>query len=85
VIASKFGFEFDPNSGQSGMNSRPERIRQVAEASLKRLKTDRIYLFYQHRVDPNVPDDLSRIDSALSHITVQGNRYPPNLQARVGR
>src|SRR4051794_3460765 len=53
VIATKFGFK-DGNS-QSGMDSRPQRIREVAEASLKRLKTDRIDLFYQHRVDPNVP------------------------------
>ncbi|MBB5573949.1 aryl-alcohol dehydrogenase-like predicted oxidoreductase [Rhizobium paranaense] len=55
VIATKFGFEFDANGGQSGMNSRPEHIRSVAEAALKRLKTDVIDLFYQHRVDPNVP------------------------------
>src|SRR5215213_11772730 len=55
VIATKFGFEFDSKGGQSGMNSRPEHIRQVAEASLKRLKTDVIDLFYQHRVGPNVP------------------------------
>lgn len=55
VIATKFGFEFDAAGGQSGMNSRPEHIREVAEAALKRLKTDRIDLFYQHRVDPNVP------------------------------
>jgi aryl-alcohol dehydrogenase-like predicted oxidoreductase len=53
VIATKFGFK-DGNS-QTGMDSRPERIRQVAEASLRRLKTDRIDLFYQHRVDPAVP------------------------------
>jgi aryl-alcohol dehydrogenase-like predicted oxidoreductase len=53
VIASKFGF-LDGNSTR-GVDSRPERIRQVAEASLKRLNTDRIDLFYQHRVDPNVP------------------------------
>ena len=53
VIATKFGFK-DGNS-QAGMDSRPERIRQVADASLKRLGTDRIDLFYQHRVDPNVP------------------------------
>ncbi len=53
VIATKFGFkDGDP---KTGMDSRPERIRQVADASLKRLKTDRIDLFYQHRVDPNVP------------------------------
>ena len=56
VIATKFGFKLDPNTGkQAGLDSRPEHIKQVAEASLKRLKTDVIDLFYQHRVDPNVP------------------------------
>jgi aryl-alcohol dehydrogenase-like predicted oxidoreductase len=55
VIATKFGFEFDADGGQSGMNSQPQHIREVAEASLKRLKTNVIDLFYQHRVDPNVP------------------------------
>ncbi len=56
VIATKFGFKIDPTTGkQSGTDSRPEHIKQVADASLKRLKTDRIDLFYQHRVDPNVP------------------------------
>jgi aryl-alcohol dehydrogenase-like predicted oxidoreductase len=55
AIATKFGFEFDANGGQNGMNSRPEHVREVAEAALKRLKTDVIDLFYQHRVDPNVP------------------------------
>src|SRR5260370_11841480 len=55
VIATKFGFRFGPNGEQTGMDSQPEHIRQVAEASLKRLKTDRIDLFYQHRVDPDVP------------------------------
>jgi len=56
VIATKFGFDIDPESGnQRGLNSRPEHIRKVAEASLARLKTDRIDLFYQHRVDPAVP------------------------------
>jgi aryl-alcohol dehydrogenase-like predicted oxidoreductase len=53
VIATKFGFK--DGDSKTGMDSRPERIRQVADASLKRLKTDRIDLFYQHRVDPNVP------------------------------
>jgi aryl-alcohol dehydrogenase-like predicted oxidoreductase len=53
VIATKFGFE--NGDSKIGMNSKPENIRNVAEASLKRLKTDRIDLFYQHRVDPNVP------------------------------
>ena len=56
AIATKFGFKLDPNSGkQAGLDSRPEHIKEVAEASLKRLQTDAIDLFYQHRVDPNVP------------------------------
>jgi aryl-alcohol dehydrogenase-like predicted oxidoreductase len=56
VIATKFGFDIDPNTGeQGGLNSRPEHVKQVAEASLRRLKTDRIDLLYQHRVDPDVP------------------------------
>ena len=56
VIATKFGFDIDPATGkQRGLNSRPDHIREVAEASLKRLKTNFIDLFYQHRVDPGVP------------------------------
>jgi aryl-alcohol dehydrogenase-like predicted oxidoreductase len=55
VIATKFGFKFGPNGSQTGQDSRPEHIRDVAEASLKRLKVDAIDLFYQHRVDTNVP------------------------------
>src|SRR5580700_3805704 len=56
VIATKFGFKIDPNTGkQAGLDSRPEHIREVAEASLKRLKSDAIDLFYQHRVDSEVP------------------------------
>ncbi|PYX49105.1 MAG: aldo/keto reductase [Acidobacteria bacterium] len=56
VIATKFGFKLDPSTGkQAGLDSRPEHIKEVAEASLRRLKTDVIDLFYQHRVDPNVP------------------------------
>jgi len=54
VIATKFGFKFEGGK-QAGLDSRPAHIREVAEASLKRLKTDWIDLFYQHRVDPNVP------------------------------
>ena len=54
VIATKFGFKFE-NGKQAGLDSSPSHIREVAEASLKRLKTDRIDLLYQHRVDPNVP------------------------------
>jgi aryl-alcohol dehydrogenase-like predicted oxidoreductase len=56
VIATKFGFKIDAHSGkQAGLDSRPQHIKEVAEASLKRLKTDTIDLFYQHRVDPDVP------------------------------
>jgi aryl-alcohol dehydrogenase-like predicted oxidoreductase len=57
VIATKFGFDIDPNTGSrsGGVNSRPEHIKMVAEASLKRLKVEAIDLFYQHRVDPDVP------------------------------
>lgn len=57
IIATKFGFDIDPNTGSrsGGVNSRPEHIRQVADASLRRLKVETIDLFYQHRVDPDVP------------------------------
>jgi aryl-alcohol dehydrogenase-like predicted oxidoreductase len=55
VIATKFGFETGKGMGAPGLNSRPEHIRQVAEASLKRLRLDTLELFYQHRVDPEVP------------------------------
>ena len=55
VIATKFGFHIDANGKQAGLNSRPEHIKEVAAASLARLDTDRIDLFYQHRVDPEVP------------------------------
>ncbi len=66
MIATKFGFDFAPDGGQSGTNSRPDHIRQVADASLQRLKTDRIDLFYQHRVDPHVPiEDVAGAVKAL--------------------
>src|SRR5437763_4351291 len=55
VIATKFGFKLGPKGEQLGQDSRPEHIKQVAEASLKRLKVDAIDLFYQHRVDTEVP------------------------------
>src|SRR3954451_25115366 len=55
VIATKFGFAFDADGKQTGLSSRPAHIKQVADASLKRLATDRIYLFYHHRVTPDVP------------------------------
>ena len=55
VIATKFGFKFGPKGEQIGVDSRPAHVKEVAEASLKRLRTDVIDLFYQHRVDPDVP------------------------------
>jgi aryl-alcohol dehydrogenase-like predicted oxidoreductase len=72
AIATKFGFKPDPNAGGrwSGLDSRPEHIKQVAEASLKRLKTDRIDLFYQHRVDPNVP--IEDVAGAVKDLIQQG-------------
>lgn len=71
VIATKFGFDIDAGTGrQRGLNSRPEHIRQVAEASLKRLKTDRIDLFYQHRVDPNVP--IEDVAGAVKDLIWEG-------------
>lgn len=68
VIATKFGFK-DGNS-RAGMDSRPERIREVADASLKRLKTDRIDLFYQHRVDPHVP--IEDVASTVKDLIREG-------------
>jgi aryl-alcohol dehydrogenase-like predicted oxidoreductase len=71
VIATKFGFDIDPKTGQqSGLNSRPEYIRQVAEASLKRLKTGVIDLFYQHRVDPDVP--IEDVAGAVKELIREG-------------
>src|SRR5437762_7283294 len=69
AIATKFGFKIDPSTGkQVGLDSRPEHIKQVADASLKRLKTDVIDLFYQHRVDPNVPiEDVAGAVKDLIH------------------
>jgi aryl-alcohol dehydrogenase-like predicted oxidoreductase len=69
VIATKFGFNIVQGK-QSGLNSRPEHIKEVAEASLKRLKTDRIDLFYQHRVDPNVP--MEDVAGAVKDLIRQG-------------
>ena len=69
VIATKFGFTF-PASGQRGLNSRPAHIREVTEASLKRLKTDRIDLLYQHRVDPDVP--IEDVAGAVKDLIAEG-------------
>jgi aryl-alcohol dehydrogenase-like predicted oxidoreductase len=71
VIATKFGFKLDPNTGkQAGLDSRPEHIKEVADASLKRLKTDRIDLFYQHRVDPGVP--IEDVAGAVRDLIQEG-------------
>jgi aryl-alcohol dehydrogenase-like predicted oxidoreductase len=71
VIATKFGFKLDPKSGRPvGMDSRPEHIKEVAEASLKRLKTDVIDLFYQHRVDASVP--IEDVAGAVKELIQQG-------------
>ncbi|CUS04675.2 conserved protein of unknown function [Candidatus Promineifilum breve] len=72
VIATKFGFDIDPDSGRrgSGLNCHPEHIRQVAEAALKRLNTDVIDLFYQHRVDPDVP--IEDVAGAVKELIQEG-------------
>ena len=70
VIATKFGFKFGPGGGQSGQDSRPEHIKEVAEASLKRLNTDVIDIFYQHRVDENVP--IEDVAGAVKDLIQQG-------------
>jgi aryl-alcohol dehydrogenase-like predicted oxidoreductase len=71
VIATKFGFDIDPKTGaQKGLNSRPEHIKTVAEASLKRLRTDVIDLFYQHRVDPDVP--IEDVAGAVKELIREG-------------
>jgi aryl-alcohol dehydrogenase-like predicted oxidoreductase len=71
VIATKFGFKLDPNTGkQAGLDSRPAHIKEVAEASLKRLRTDVIDLFYQHRVDPNVP--IEDVAGAVKELIKEG-------------
>lgn len=70
VIATKFGFDIGPHGEQRGLNSRPEHIKQVALASLKRLRTDRIDLFYQHRVDPNVP--IEDVAGAVKELIQEG-------------
>src|SRR5438132_5775734 len=70
VIATKFGFHFDADGKQAGLNSRPEHIKEVAEASLRRLNIDAIDLFYQHRVDPNVP--IEDVAGAVKELIQKG-------------
>jgi aryl-alcohol dehydrogenase-like predicted oxidoreductase len=70
VIATKFGFRFDPDGKIAGTDSRPDHIKEVANSSLKRLKTDRIDLFYQHRVDPDVP--IEEVAGAVKELIQEG-------------
>jgi aryl-alcohol dehydrogenase-like predicted oxidoreductase len=71
VIATKFGFKLDPTTGkQAGLDSRPEHIKEVAEASLKRLRVDAIDLLYQHRVDPSVP--IEDVAGAVKKLIQEG-------------
>jgi len=71
IIATKFGFDIDPKTSErKGFDSRPEHIKRVAEASLKRLRTDVIDLFYQHRVDPNVP--IEDVAGAVKDLIAEG-------------
>ena len=70
VIATKFGFKFNPKGEQIGLESRPEHIKEVAEASMKRLRTDVIDLFYQHRVDPNAP--IEDVAGAVKELIEEG-------------
>src|SRR6266568_3015604 len=86
VIATKFGFKFGPKGEQIGLDSRPEHIKQVADGSLKRLRTDVIDLFYQHRVDPGVP--IEDVAGAVKELIHQGkvkrfglSQHPPSLHA----
>ncbi len=72
VIATKFGFDIDPKTGErrGGLNSQPKHIRDVAEAALSRLRTDTLDLFYQHRVDPNVP--IEDVAGAVKDLIREG-------------
>src|SRR5256886_113425 len=70
VIATKFGFKIAPKGEQIGLDSRPEHIKEVADASLKRLRTDVIDLFYQHRVDPEVP--IEDVAGAVKELITEG-------------
>src|SRR4030095_2019542 len=74
VIATKFGFECDASGKPTGgLNSRPEHIKKVVEASLKRLRTDRIDLYYQHRVDPAVP--IEEVAVAIKDLIREGKVF----------
>jgi len=81
VIATKFGFKLDPNGGPRwvGLDNRPERIKQVAEGSLKRLRVDAIDLFYQYRVDPGMP--IEDVAGAVKDLIKEGTDEPPSSLA----
>ena len=70
VIATKFGFEFGPEGQQTGLNSRPEHVKQAAEGSLKRLGIETIDLYYQHRVDPDVP--IEEVAETVKDLILEG-------------
>jgi aryl-alcohol dehydrogenase-like predicted oxidoreductase len=70
VIATKFGFEFGPEGQQTGLNSRPEHVKQAAEGSLKRCGVETIDLYYQHRVDPDVP--IEEVAGAVKDLILEG-------------
>ena len=70
VIATKFGFDLDGPAGQVALNSRPEYIRKVTEGSLRRLRVEAIDLYYQHRVDPNVP--IEDVAGAVKELIEEG-------------
>ncbi len=85
VIATKFGFDIDPETGKRGpgTNSRPAHIKAAAEACLKRLRTDHIDLFYQHRVDPNVP--IEEAAGAVKDLIAEGKvRHSGLSEAGIG-
>src|SRR5438445_5788981 len=83
VIATKFGWKIDPKAerGLAGLDSRPEHIKEVAEASLKRLKVDSIDLFYQHRVDTNVP--IEDVAGTVKELINEGEALRPFRSGRT--
>jgi aryl-alcohol dehydrogenase-like predicted oxidoreductase len=83
VIATKFGFDFDDTGKQLGLNSRPEQIRRMTEGSLKRLGIDTIDLYYQHRVDPQVP--MEEVAGTVKELIQEGKVSTSGCRKRVWR
>ena len=84
VTATKFGFAVDPATGaQRGLDSRPDHVRQVADASLRRLRTEPIDLFYQHRVDPDVP--IEAVAGAVPELVRAGKARHSGLSGQPWR